>query len=252
MFEASGAIVDCNKMPSSASVLHSIGEGTVTISAGGVWNDDAWCPCDDECTRCDTTGQDRCEIEGVPCPECKGECDPDGCNPCSGCGCGCKDGNCVPCCGPCGDGCPSGCDCVDGECVPGCGTEPPCCPHCCLPVNLFNVCEPPSDNKCRQTPECDCQIEFFGILGPWRIDVDPPTQDCVDPIQNYAAWAASLIWDRCRCKFIATLSSCTSYRMSLLDPDENCKPPAGPVDWDCSIDFGIEKCEEPQAIIVHL
>lgn len=45
VYRAADKVVDCNKLPSSATVLHSTNGGSVTLSAGGAWNNQATCPC---------------------------------------------------------------------------------------------------------------------------------------------------------------------------------------------------------------
>lgn len=115
---------DCTKIPTPASVYHSIGEGSVTLTAGGAWDGDVSPPCNCGCTPLDSTACETgegienvpCGSPVVPCPTCGGECD--GCNKCVS-GCGCRDGKCVPCCGPCDaeNPCPDGCCCINGRCV---------------------------------------------------------------------------------------------------------------------------------------
>lgn len=118
VFRTDQVLADCNTLPTSASVLHSIGEGSVTIAAGGVWDDKAVYPCC-PCTPCENS--DLCVAD--TCLTCEGECDE--CNTCPP-GCGCEAGNCVACCGPCDEEnpCPEGCVCVGGECrTPSCSNE---------------------------------------------------------------------------------------------------------------------------------
>jgi len=119
VFRTNQVLGDCTKLPTSASKLHSIGEGSATIAAGGVWDSEVVCPCQPSgCTP--VQKDDPCESD--TCPPCTGDCD--SCNSC-GPGCGCQGGSCTPCEGSCDEEnpCPEGCECVDGECVP----VPVCC-----------------------------------------------------------------------------------------------------------------------------
>jgi hypothetical protein len=145
VFRTNQVLDDCNKLPTSASVLHGIGEGSVTIAAGGAWDDKVTCPCNASCTPCEAASP--CKAD--ECPPCTGKCD--SCNPCQpGC---CEAGNCVACCGPCDEEnpCPEGCSCCDGECVAEtccgpCDEENPCPEGCscvngeCVPVSCSNEC----------------------------------------------------------------------------------------------------------------
>jgi hypothetical protein len=146
VFRTNQVLDDCNKLPTSASVLHGIGEGSVTIAAGGAWDDKVTCPCNASCTPCEAASP--CKAD--ECPPCTGKCD--SCNPCQP-GCGCEAGNCVACCGPCDEEnpCPEGCSCCDGECVAEtccgpCDEENPCPEGCscvngeCVPVSCSNEC----------------------------------------------------------------------------------------------------------------
>ena len=146
VFRTDQVLGDCNTLPTSASVLHSIGEGSVTLAAGGAWDNKVACPCrkDTICTPC--VSASPCKQN--TCPPCTGECN--ACNKCAS-GCTCDGGNCVACCGPCDEEnpCPEGCFCVDGACnsSPCSGPCPDgtgCAPGC--------VCE---DGQCVQAcPGC--------------------------------------------------------------------------------------------------
>ena len=129
VFRTADKLEDCTKLPSSASVFHSIGEGSVAIAPGGAWDDKVVCPCKDgSCTPKDSAACDQsadpyggtpCGQQSIPCPPCVGYCD--NCNKCAR-GCGCSGSKCVPCCGPCSEAnpCPNGCMCVDGSCEEPC------------------------------------------------------------------------------------------------------------------------------------
>lgn len=148
VFRAEDPLVDCNTPPSTATVLHSIGGGSVAISRGGTYTTDQACPCEpaQDCPCSDT----NCPGGGTPvpnppgcatnpgdetdkCPPCRGTCN--GCNPC-GTGCVCIDGNCAPCEGTCSSAadCDSPCECIDGNC------SPPVPVPCCVPVTYILCC----------------------------------------------------------------------------------------------------------------
>lgn len=132
VFRATEALVDCNQVPSTASVLHSIGGGSVTIERGGAWDPSAECPCSPSggtdggnCTPTDPPAdcaQAGESTQPTPCPPCRGPCNK--CNPCP-VGCSCTSGSCEPCDRECDSDnpCSQDCKCVNGRCVPELG----CC-----------------------------------------------------------------------------------------------------------------------------
>lgn len=128
VFRTDDVLDDCANLPSSASVFHSIGEGSVTLTPGGSWNGDVVVPCCNDCTptdseACNQETPDEPPCGGAPgCPGCTGYCDE--CNKCAS-GCGCRGGECAPCCGPCDEEnpCPDGCECVGGKCSDPCDCD---------------------------------------------------------------------------------------------------------------------------------
>ena len=128
VYRSADKVGDCNSLPAGAVVLHSTGEGSVSLTRNGAWNNHAVCPCDGP-RNCTPSVSSQCQ-SSIPCPPCTQGCDE--CNRC-GSGCGCAGGNCTDCrSGPCdNDGqCADGCVCTEGEC----GPSP--CPGCTPPSKI--------------------------------------------------------------------------------------------------------------------
>ncbi len=124
-YRTTDAVGNCSTLPSPATVLHSVSEGSVSISRGGVWNSRAACPCDND--GCTTYEQEECGGNRPPTVTycCGGECDE--CNPCPA-SCYCNEGRCEPCreAGKNGEPCPPECgeNPFGGGCLGGCQDYP--------------------------------------------------------------------------------------------------------------------------------
>lgn len=200
VFRSSEAVGDCNALPEGATVLHSIGEGSVSLERGGVLNTIGGqyniqatvpfssCPTSSKCVE----SFSEC---GTPCT---GPCD--GCNPCAP-GCACQGGECVPCCGPCEDSedCAPGCVCVDGECE-----ENPCdgpvipefCSQCPLDeTGCFYLCSLAGQAEGETAEIAEMGASFIADLN--KDNVCPEGQSRVgepfalDSVFTLGAWASA-------------------------------------------------------------
>lgn len=164
VYRSADKVGDCNSLPAGAVVLHSTGEGSVSLTRGGTWNNRAECPCDSTSLPCGVqTSNSRCSGRATL-RSCCGECD--ACNPCAS-GCHCLGGICTSCSGDCGGGCHpdcvcsgglccdfGGCTCPGGEatpssscsCPPGCTFTPCCDTH--DTVNITIQITTPWDGHC--------------------------------------------------------------------------------------------------------
>jgi hypothetical protein len=132
VYRSADKVGDCNSLPAGAVVLHSTGEGSVSLTRNGAWNNHAACPCTTSgANNCPVYVEDPCAVGATVCPPCTQACDD--CNRC-GAGCGCVAGECSDCrTGPCSssDDCSDGCACnATGQCGPS------SCAGCNIPDKL--------------------------------------------------------------------------------------------------------------------